>query len=244
MSNPDDNNDKKKTSKLACLLFVLAAAAACVPFLYFLIQDEKNSAQLEMAAEVSDLDEFLQSEECASFFENMYHRLEAQILDHHGGDDDDAIVEYSCSEQMRTDIHNFEKKVEAAISSLGETGVDTLTCPVAYAMKIAELAPYSQKNTASYDACKAEVEKELTALHETRRALAEPRRIGQKRNLSFWGGCDFFDDDDWVGTSGTINGVNYYIVDTYLFISCDLDFIGTNCALDDDEFDWLNSINV
>ena len=135
---------------------------------------------------------------------------------------------------------SIERRAAAALA-LRDEDVRTLSCPLAYALKLVELQPLYVDSFGTYDACKEEIGKELDVLHNERRRalLAEPRpRKQEERFLQFWGGCDFFDDDDYVGTSSVVQHMTPGVYDAYFWIACDSGIIGTNCRWDDDEWDY------
>jgi hypothetical protein len=207
-------------------IFVLLSALFCVAESALRKASNVPEKALEnnrIAEQEDDLTTFLLSEECVPFFENLFQYI-LKNVDEIGNDD--AIVEYTCGEEHRSDmvLELFDGLEDAPTSD----GDEPVTCALAYREKLLELKPWFIETSSSYDTCKEEATKELAFVHENaRRALLEARRDPHKRKL-FWS-CIFDVDDDDTG--------EVYVIwqGWLLLINCNSGIHDVNCHLDDDD---------
>ena len=120
---------------------------------------------------------FLQSDECSSFME-ILGQSSKDLFEF----DDETLIAYACNDIERQEILRTQAKVEADVAN-HEQG--TLTCKIAYEMKLLEQQSTLAEAMSSSESCKAEMSKELKVVHEVHRSLIEIDGHNG-RLLGFW----------------------------------------------------------
>lgn len=132
------------------------------------------------------LTSFLESEECDFFIESLSDTAAGFVLDF----DDDTIIEFACNAIQRKNIVDLGEKIGEDIAH-HEKG--SLTCKLAYEMKLSETMPKMIEATSSYEACKEEMSTELEIVHtQARRVLNAVSGLEVERELAICGGFCVF----------------------------------------------------
>ena len=108
---------------------------------------------------------FLQSDECSSFME-ILGQSSKDFLEF----DDETVIAFACNDIERQEILRTQVRVEADVAN-HEQG--TLTCEIAYEMKLLEQQSAMAEAMSSSESCEAEMSKELEVVHEIRHSLSE-----------------------------------------------------------------------
>jgi len=120
---------------------------------------------------------FLQSDECSSFME-ILGQSSKDFLEF----DDETVIAFACNDIERQEILRTQVRVEADVAN-HEQG--TLTCEIAYKMKLLEQQSAMVEAMSSSESCEAEMSKELEVVHEIHRSLSEMDGH-HGRELFFW----------------------------------------------------------
>ena len=108
---------------------------------------------------------FLQSDECSSFMD-IIGQSSKDLLEF----DDETLIAFACNDIERQEILRKQARVEGHVAD-HEDG--TLTCKIAYEMKLLEQQSALAEAMSSSKSCKAEMSKELEVVHEIHCSLSE-----------------------------------------------------------------------
>ena len=84
--------------------------------------------------------------------------------------DNKTLIAYACNDIQMQEFVCIEAKVESNVAN-HEQG--SLTCEIAYKMKLLEQQSAMAEAMSSSESCRAEMSKELEVVHEFRRSLSE-----------------------------------------------------------------------
>ena len=201
------NLTKNKSPLLISIVLGLCALMLVLP--------SNADSRLRSRAVSEDIDDgdyltdFLESEECSSFFESAEAKLES-LLEF----DDDEITEYVCNAVHRKEISDTAGTIrDDILLGIGdEMSSPPLSCKRAFEMKYLGGGDMdnAQNIMSSYDACVEEMAREVDTIHGHRRALKEARDIGDASAY-----LRLLKDiilSVFITSDGKINNVLYFIV--------------------------------
>ena len=108
---------------------------------------------------------FLQSDECSSFMEILGQSTK-DFLEF----DDETVIAFACNDIQIQELLRIQARVEGHVAN-HEQG--SLTCEIAYEMKLLEQQSAMAEAMSSSESCRAEMSKELEVVHEFCRSLSE-----------------------------------------------------------------------